>query len=157
MDRKKELKVHPEKIQLQVIRPLTESINIDPTAILAQLTQYRVMVEVGNNISIDTQAVKILIKASFRGLDMHAKQLGINGEFACEFVFVVEHLSDYIMSPTNEAGSVVLHGAMAGTLIGICYSTFRGMVFTRSQNILPKAVILPVVDPLKLNTIKAKK
>lgn len=156
MDRKKDIKVHPEKIQLQVIRPLMESNNIDATAILTNLTQYKLSVEVGNNISIDTQAVKIFIKASYRGIDIHAKQMGVYGEYACEFVFVVEHLSDYILSPTNEAGSVVLHGAMAGTLIGICYSTFRGMVFTRSQNILPKGIILPVADPLKLSIVKAK-
>ena len=155
MDNNKEVRVNPEKIHLQSIRPLTDSIYTDPSIANPNAIKYNVNFEVGSGVSFETNAVKILIKAVFNGLDEQDNLVGIDGEYSCEFVLVVENLKDFIVNDQNEEGLVVLHGAMAGSLLGICYSTFRGIVFSRSKCVLNTGVLLPVVDPLKLSTIKA--
>ncbi|MCF8450204.1 MAG: hypothetical protein K9G49_10080 [Taibaiella sp.] len=155
MDTNKEIRVNPDKIHLQSIRPLTDSINIDPSVVEPTLIKYDVNFEVGSGLSIDNNAVKVLIKATFKAMDEHDNAIGIDGAYSCEFILTIDNLVDFIVKDQNDDGLVVLHGAMAGSILGICYSTFRGIVFSRSKCVLNTGILLPIVDPLKLNTIKA--
>lgn len=156
MQNTNELRVIPDKIQLQVIRPLVSSIQIEPNGTGQNVAKFNVNFEVGNGISFDANAVKIIIKANLVGLDAQDAPVGIQGEFACEFILAVENLKDFLVKEPNQEAEIVLHGMMAGSLLGICYSTFRGIVFANSKTVLHEGIILPVVDPLKLTVMKVE-
>jgi hypothetical protein len=152
MENKNELRVNPDKIKIQSIRPLSDILYIDPSVLQPNEITYDVNFEVTNGVSLEANAVRIVIKASFTGLDHEDKPLGITGEYSCEFILLIDNLATFVIQDQNQEGLVVLHGAMAGTLMSICYSTFRGIVYSRSRSVLNTGIILPVVDPQKLST-----
>lgn len=156
MQQTNEIRVNPDKIHLQLIRPLASTIQIDPNVTAQSAAKFNVNFEVGTGISLEANAVKIIIKANLVGIDAQDTPVGIQGEFLCEFILMVENLADFMMTPPNQEGEIVLHGLMAGSLLGICYSTFRGIVFANSKTVLLEGIILPVLDPLKLSVIKAE-
>lgn len=156
MDNNKEIRVNPDKIHLESIRQLTDSINIDHSIVVVPtIVKYDISFEVGSGLALEANAVKIVIKATINGLDENDNAIGINGVYSCEFLLTIDNLLDFIINDQNEEELIVLHAAMAGSVLGICYSTFRGIVYSRSKSVLANGIILPVVDPLKLNTIKA--
>lgn len=154
MENTNEPRVNPDKIKLQVIKPLTEILYIDPMVFIPNEINYDVNFEVTNGVSLEVNAVRIVIKAMFNGSNHEDKPLGITGEYTYEFILVIEDLAEFLTKDPNEDALMVLNGAMAGTLMGICYSTFRGIVYSRSRSVLNTGIILPVVDPQKISNFK---
>lgn len=66
-----------------------------------------------------------------------------------EIVFKVENMDDFIDQAEKPEDTVMDYMLMA-TLVGIAYSTVRGIIFTRTQGTSLNTVILPVVDPKKI-------
>jgi hypothetical protein len=150
MENNNEPRVNPDKIKLQSIRPLTNLLYIDSDIQIPDEINYNVNFEVYNGVSIEANAVKIIIKVVLTGTDQEEKPLGINGEYACEFILLIDNLASFVTKDPKEEALVVLHGALAGTLMGICYSTFRGIVYSSSRTVLSTGIILPVLDPQKI-------
>ncbi len=97
--------------------------------------------------NIKEKGVRIRLEAKLEGHDDDDKNLGLEAEYGIEFHFVVDNIEDFI---DEEKEEVEIKGILWGTLVGIAYSTARGIIFDRTQGTFFKGVILPVIDPKKL-------
>ncbi|GAH33667.1 unnamed protein product [marine sediment metagenome] len=83
------------------------------------------------------------------------KELGLNGEYGIEFLFEIDNFEEFIekndeekhTDGTNDQEDSMVSGVLGGTLMGIVYSTARGMILERTQGTYFKGVILPVINP----------
>ena len=71
----------------------------------------------------------------------------VNAEYKTEYIFTVENLSQF---SEKKEEVVLLDTSMAATLMGIAYSTTRGIILTRTQGTLLDGVLLPVLNPKDL-------
>lgn len=65
-------------------------------------------------------------------------------EYLYDFIFEVENILDFLVDAENKQ---VFTGQIVGTLVGICYSTLRGLVYTKLSETNLNGFILPVINP----------
>lgn len=76
-----------------------------------------------------------------------------------EFVYYVSPLKE-ITHEVNKDGKVLTafnNNNILGTLLGISYSTLRGVFFEKTSNTIFKKIVLPIVDPTVLFRNKQEK
>jgi hypothetical protein len=75
-----------------------------------------------------------------------------NGNYEIDFIFKIDQLASHFQLTD---GNPLFDGMFVGTLLGISYSTTRGMLLTSWRNSVMKKVILPVISIQEL--LKNKK
>lgn len=80
--------------------------------------------------------------------DAEGQALGLKVEYGIEFHFYVENFQDFIHYPAT--GQPRIDAALGATLLGIAYSTARGIVFERTRGTFFDGILLPVIDPFKV-------
>jgi len=65
-------------------------------------------------------------------------------EYMYDFIFDVENMLDFLVDVENKQ---VFTGQIVGTLIGISYSTLRGLVYSKLNETNLNGFILPVINP----------
>ena len=78
----------------------------------------------------------------------------IKANFTIDFFLDIENLQDFKID--NNAGETQLDARLGATILGIVYSTARGIVYTRTAGTALQGVILPVIDPAVLLTNEIK-
>lgn len=68
--------------------------------------------------------------------------------FQFDFHFHIEQLSEHY--ELNEDKHPIFSGQLVATLIGICYSTARGVIFEKLKNAGVNDVLVPVIAPQDL-------
>jgi hypothetical protein len=63
--------------------------------------------------------------------DQEGEPLGVKVEYGIEFHFEVENLNDF--AKEQQDGTFQLDAAMGATLLGIAFSTARGIIFERTR------------------------
>lgn len=94
--------------------------------------------------NVAKQIVRIRLNIALEGVDKEGKAIGISGRFGIEFIFMVKGLNDYV---TTKGGKKVVSSLLGSTIMGIVYSTARGIILERSMNTYLNGAILPVIDP----------
>lgn len=79
-------------------------------------------------------------------LDQEGQKLGVEVEYGLEFHFEVENVTDFIQKEGEETRLDI--GLMA-TLLGMAFSTARGIIFERTRGTFFEGIVLPVIDPFK--------
>ena len=72
---------------------------------------------------------------------------GVKVEYGIEFHFVVENFQEFI---PNSKEDNLIDVALPATLLGMAYSTSRGIIFERTRGTFFQGVLLPVIDPFKM-------
>ena len=145
---KEDRKIDPEKIEMVSLKTLQGNIsgeNIDPKSIKG----YTYGFIVGTGIDPEQRIVGIELTVNIQAVGHGDKDLPVSGSYKHEAVFHVENLDDFIDIQEGEQ-LPILDALMNATLIGIAFSTVRGIIYSRTQGTLLNTVILPVVDPKKL-------
>jgi hypothetical protein len=70
--------------------------------------------------------------------------IGLNARFTIEFHFEIENFPDNII---DKDGRLQVNEALMATLLGMAYSTARGIVLEKTQNTYLGGIILPCIDP----------
>lgn len=65
--------------------------------------------------------------------------------FQIDFHFHIAHLANFYEVKTEN--TIVFNGFFVATLIGICFSTARGIILEKLNNAGIKNILLPVVSP----------
>jgi hypothetical protein len=157
-DMKEGRQIEPEKIHMVSLKTLQGNIsgdNIDPKSIKGYTYDFIV----GTGIDAEQKIVGIELTVGIKAIGLGDKELPVSGSYKHEAVYHVENLEDFIDLQESEQPPI-LDSLMNATLIGIAFSTVRGIIFSRTQGTLLNTVILPVVDPKKLansNEIGAEK
>ncbi len=112
----------------------------------------------GFNFSIKNQIVTSHDRAGIRIrlnilLDAKFEQnsnLSLKGEFGIEFHFHIRNVEQYLEQIEN--GTIQYNNLAISTIIGIAYSTARGMILQQTQGSFlgKEGFLLPIVDPLQL-------
>jgi len=138
-------KIIPEKINLFHLNVVESHINA---------VQYekkpKYSVKVGHSLmhNIELKRLKINMIIELDALAEEQEKPNSNARFVIEFHFQIENIDDFMMLKSEN--DPVFHSLLIATLLGICYSTARGVVYQSISKTAMAGVILPVVSPQKM-------
>lgn len=142
-------KIDAEKMHMLSVKTLKGNIDsasgIDPNLITGHSFDF----QLGHGMDTEQKLIGFELKIDIEALGKKNEPLGIKGSYTHEIVFKVENMDDFIDQAEKPEDTVMDYMLMA-TLVGIAYSTVRGIIFTRTQGTSLNTVILPVVDPKKI-------
>lgn len=99
----------------------------------------------GVNINDKNILITLNIKIDFKGVNEDQSAIG---EFKIQYLFHIENLEELMRISVSETPN--LSGELAATLMGIAYSTSRGIILTSTENSVLGGILLPVVSPVKI-------
>ena len=82
---------------------------------------------------------------NLEALDAKDNPLGPTLEYGLEFVFQLGNLQDFIAEETDTGPKMA--ASIGATLLGMAYSTARGIIYERTRGTYFDGVLLPVIDP----------
>ncbi len=91
---------------------------------------------------------RIRLGVTMEGQDEKGVSLGVTCRYDLEFHFRVDNFQDFVVK--DDQGNVKIHALLGATLLGIAFSTARGIIYERTRGTFLDGVILPVIDPHKL-------
>ena len=146
---KKNISIIPEEIELFHIEILNSKIregNKPPKS------SYDIEVahKTGHNLSDERIRIKLLIILS----DHPRKEEGNKLDFEIDFHYKVQNLHNFY--DILEDDTPMFSRNLIATLLGISFSTARGMLYERLANTNFRGVILPVISPIKMLETKSK-
>ena len=142
--------VDPEKIELLSIRVLAANFFIAPECVDAHVGGYRLEYLVDNGINVDEKAIRMVIDGKFQAVDDDQVLMNVRGELSAEFIFNISDMERYLLAGEDKTVMPMIYHGMNMTLMSIAFSTYRGIVFTRTQGTFKDPIILPVINPQKL-------
>ncbi len=112
-------------------------------------------IDVGHTVmhNIENKRVKIGILTNIKGLKDN-KEIDAKAFFNIDFHFEIKDLEKFYKN--DDKGDIIFDGMLIAVLIGISYSTARGLIYERLNDTSLEGVILPVVSPQKMLQNKKK-
>ena len=147
--------IDPEKISILQLKTKRGSIEEGDNAGNTPIQGYTFNFQIGMGMRFEDSLVGIELGIEIVGIDEFKKPVGATGSYTHEIVFKVENLSEFLET-TVENSPTKVDSILISTLMGIAYSTIRGIIFTRTQGTSLGSVILPVLDPKKLTQMAFK-
>jgi hypothetical protein len=147
---KDERTIEPNKIHLVKLQTIKGTIDTAVNAPNIQVQEHAFNFDVSIGIKAEDKVIGIIFKVDIQALGPNKTKLGLTASYTHELVFEIDNLDDFI-DIQEQGQEPKVDRLMLGTLLGISYSTVRGIVFTRTQGTaLTTAltgVVMPVVDP----------
>ncbi|KAB1068270.1 hypothetical protein F6U93_07200 [Tamlana haliotis] len=144
----KEVKIEPEKIHLfhvniveSAIKDVTQKEDNNFTINIAQTTMH--------NLKDERVKIGLFVDLIDDNVSSDAK-----AHFVFDFHFKIDELSSYY--ELKEDNSPIFAGTLIATLLGISFSTARGIIFERLSNTNMQGMILPVVSPQKMLALQKR-
>ncbi|MEM0999363.1 MAG: hypothetical protein AAGN35_20060 [Bacteroidota bacterium] len=110
--------------------------------------------EIGYQLELNAAEgiVRILLQVGIKGHMKGSSRKPKLGKLTTESFFYLEDYADWIVEEFDEDGepTAKLHELMNAILLGLAFSTTRGILTIRSLDTLLEGFILPVVAPQKL-------
>lgn len=135
-------KIHPFKIEV-----IDSYIN-DNTGDKEPNFDFSVAHTVQHNLKDERIKIALFINL----LSKTNNEVGI--KFNIDFHYKIDDLEDHYQ--LNENKSPVFSLLFIATIVGISFSTARGIIFSQLQNTKLNSLILPVIDPVKMLAPKAQ-
>lgn len=139
---KKQIKINPENINLFHIDIVESSIKD-----LTQKGNNNFKISVAHTTMHNLQEKNLKI-GLYIDLDHEEVTTDANAHFVFDFHFNVADIDEYYQF--KEDNSPVFSGIFIATLIGISFSTARGIIYERLSNTNMQGLILPVISPQKM-------
>lgn len=148
--------VIPEKIHLLGIRILESHFETTDEYLTKPSPPVKTNVQVGQapGFDMDNNIYFVKLDVILTGLNENEKPLGLNAQYVIHFAFQVDNLKELLHVENN---NTTIDNRLGATIIGMAYSTARGIVLERTQGTFFNGAILPVInvgDFLK-NTVPA--
>ena len=143
-------KIIPEKINLIKVKTIAGFLNHAEDVNDDEIKGFSSTFSFGTAYSIDSKRIKNTLEIKIKAEGEGNREINLEAGYTVEFIFEVENLED--LSEKQEDGTVKISIDLAATLAGICYSTLRGIVLTRTQGTPLNGMIMPVVNPYTLLT-----
>ena len=148
---KQQSKLIPEKIHLTNVHIFKASLETSKGFLDSPVKVQSFSVDVGHEIAhnFDDGKSRIRLFITVDGLDTgKGHPIGLKVDYGIEFHFHIENFQDFIHSTESEGTKIALE--LGATLLGLAFSTSRGIVLERTQGTYFEGVILPVIDPIKM-------
>ena len=99
--------------------------------------------DIANNLDLGRTRIRLTLLLD--GLDDQGKELGLHASYGLEFHFKVDDFQDFVQSGT--ADEKLVDARLGATLLGIAFSTARGLIYERTRGTFFDGAVLPVIDP----------
>ncbi len=147
MIKKEEPIIEASKIHILQVKTLRGNIDspveFDPESIKG----YKFDFELGTALDKENEFIGLSLMTNIQALGKRDKELEVRGSYTHEIIFKVDNLEEFLKT---DEGSVRINAALGSTLVGIAYSTVRGIIYSRTQGTSLGVVMLPVISPLEL-------
>ncbi len=142
-------KITPELIRIVSLNVYKALVNANDEYLENPSKPYSITVKYGLNsaFNFEDNAIRIRLEVLLDGLNKKEQKIGLHADYGLEFHFVIDNLNDFIEEKDDRK---YINGQFGGTLMGIAYSTARGIILERTQGTYFDGVILPVIDPKEL-------
>lgn len=138
----------PEKIHLNQIKWIKEDTIIMQDK-LSKNPVYNFSVSYNMMHNLEKEIGKIRLFVDMKGA-IDGKEINQGGNYEVDFLFQIDDLKNHYQIMNEKP---VFNGIFVATLLGICYSTIRGMLFSTWNDTILNSVILPVISvPELLNS-----
>lgn len=129
----------PEKIKLINIDVVNTYINDDSIVDNLNL-EFNVAHNTRHNLKDERVKIELFINL------LSKEDIGV--KFHIDFYFEIEDFKDQY--ELSEEKTPIFSGQFIATLLGISFSTARGLIFQQLQDTNFKGMLLPVISPMKL-------
>ena len=141
--------IEPDKIHLVRLQTLKGTISNEVATTDAPVKQYDFNFDASIGVNGKDRVIGVKLSVVIEGLGPDKQKLSVAASYTHELIFVIDNLDDFT-DPVENAPEPRVDRIMLATLVGIAYSTVRGIVYTRTQGTELKGILLPVIDPKKL-------
>ena len=138
-----EVKINPEKLHLFHINIIESSIKDLPNK-----GKIPFSINVAHTIMHNLKDERIKIGLLIDLQTTRAETNNANAHFNIDFHFRIEELKTYF--ELSEKSEPIFSGALIATLLGVSFSTARGIIYERLSNTNMQGMILPVISPQKM-------
>ncbi len=141
--------VDPEQIHIVRIEMVRGHLDTTDAFLSAPQRPARVKVDFAHRSGIDWKGrrVRTRLFIELEGQDDKGQPLGVQAGYAFDFEVEVRNLNTFRV---EHGEAPAIHAQLAATLMGILFSTARGLVLERTKGTYLDGAILPVIDPRKL-------
>lgn len=141
--------IQTDKIHLTNIVLLKCAVNSTDVYIKHPNQPDKIVMNLGNKptFDLDHNKCQFGLHITLEGQDASGAALGLDAEFFIDFGFIIENLPDFFI-PYKDGFKV--HALLGATLLGISFSTARGIVMERTKGTPLAGFILPVINPSEL-------
>lgn len=145
-------KVTPEKIIITDITVTDANIKVTRGKdLLEQNKSFKLICNASTSLSDEDQTFcKIDFTANFSPSEELEDSTDFSASFSIEFIFKIENLEEFKVKNDQAEHGFLLDTVLGVTLMGIVYSTARGMILTRTAGTVLDRIVLPVVNPAQL-------
>lgn len=130
----------PHKIHLNQIKWVKENTVILKEK-LAKNPSYDLVMAHNMMHNLEKEIVKIRLFVDVNGV-VEQKAINQGGNYEVDFIFKIDDLKDQYQMIENKP---IFNGLFVATLLGISFSTMRGMLFTLWRDTVLEGVIIPVI------------
>lgn len=144
----KETKIVPEEINLfhiDIVESSVKEVSEKRTG------EFNIKVAHTTMHNLKNQRIKIGLYIELSSKDNYN---GGKANFIIDFHFQVGNLKN--LYELNEENHPIFSGLFIATLLGLSFSTARGIIFERLSNTNLQGIILPIVDPKNILQMKKK-
>lgn len=144
-------KIDSSKISINCINIFKTSITAEEPYLAnpIEIKQTRVGVSQESLFNFESKLVAVKLNIVLEAIDIDNKLLGVKGEFGIEFQLYIENLDAFLDHDTSN-NTIKVNGELGATIMGIIYSTTRGIILEKTQNSYLRGTILPVINPATL-------
>jgi hypothetical protein len=141
--------IQPDKIHLVRLQTLKGTINNEVSTGGAPVKEFDFNFDASIGVNANDKVIGVKFSVDIEALGPNKEKLSLAASYTHELLFVIDNLDEFT-DPVEGAPEPKVDRLMLSTLVGIAYSTVRGIVYTRTQGTELKGILLPVIDPKKL-------
>ncbi len=141
--------IQPDQIHLIRLQTLKGTLNSEAYGGSGPGNEYDYKFDVSIGVNARENIVGVKLTAEVKAITPAKEISDPVAAYTHELIFVIDNLADF-SDPLEGQSEPKVERIMLATLVGIAYSTVRGIIYTRTQGPDFKGILLPVIDPKKL-------
>jgi len=142
-------KIEPEKIHLVKLQTLKGLLDNAAYGKDRPINDYDYFFDASIGVNATEKVVGVKLVVEVKAIKTAQEPSELVAAYTHELIFVIDNLDDFTDVLEGQPQPKV-DRLMLGTLLGITYSTVRGIIYTRTQGENMKGILLPVIDPKQL-------
>ncbi len=142
------MRVIPEKIE--VLDFILHELNFqtsDNLDIDLKNQKFKLDINLDHNLNFEEKLFRLKYTVLIISEDEEGKESGLKVKFIGSFIVRVNNLSDFI---SEKEGKKQVESIIGSTVIGITYSTLRGIIYCKLAGTPLEQIMLPVINPKSL-------
>lgn len=141
------MKIDPNRISINSINLYKAKLEAEDSSVLFDKVEFSF--DPNSAFSLENKAVRLRLNIKIDAQNDKDMPVGLTAEYGIEFLFIIDNFDDFMK---KEKDDTVFDGLLGSTLMGIAFSTARGIILEQTKNTPFKGIILPVIDPKTLLT-----